>query len=138
MLGVLFSLIKSVPDTIDDVNKTRQHDFIDNMCGLYDEFEYQSNDSFAIYDKIEMLEGVEKRQEEEVNIKKELYINEYNLYYKIPYWEREEKSKKETSQQERRMLNAKIAYNKAVDRQEKTKVRILELKEKAGCMEQLS
>lgn len=136
MLGALFlSLIKSIPDTAKEYTG-KQHDMIDNLCGLYDDyqFQYHEDDMFAVYDKLEMLENVLSRQEEEIKIKQIVYNNEKELYDRIPYWEKENKQDKHTWVQQKRMLNAQIAYNKAVDRRDRTKVRIIELKEKAGLM----
>lgn len=136
MLGALFlSLIKSIPDTAKEYTG-KQHDIIDNLCGLYDDyqFQYHEDDMFAVYDKLEMLENVLSRQEEEIKIKQIVYNNEKELYDRIPYWEKDNKQDKHTWVQQKRMLNAQIAYNKAIDRRDRTKVRIIELKEKAGLM----
>lgn len=136
LFALLLAMIKAIPDTIKDYTGT-QHDIIDNICGLYDDpdNEYQNDDTYAIYDKIEMLESVLSRQEEEIKIKQIVYNNEKELYDRIPYWEQENKQDKHTWMQQKKMLNAQIAYNKAIDRRDRTKVRIIELKEKAGLMD---
>lgn len=127
MLGtLLLSLIKAIPDTAKELIESELNETDD----ISDEFD--KNDKFSIYDKICILEQMLERQEDKVKIKKIIYDNERNLFDKIPYCEQKNKQDKNTWMQQKKMLNAQIAYNKALDRRDKIRLCILELKEKSG------